>query len=263
MAQVERAEIEDLIRQGAAAARVGDRDEARQRFEKALALDESRVEAWLGLAGVVDSRQEKRRCFERVLALDPGNEEARAGLEWLERPAERPSEEPAAGAGETLYCANHPDVETLLRCNRCGKPICTRCAVRTPVGFRCKECVTELQANYFTARGYDYPIAGLVTLLASLVAGALIPWLAGFLGFYGWIALIFVSPAIAGGMAEIIRRGVGRRRGRHLWAVVCGAAVVGSLIGLALLWMFTGRLPLIQFGIYVVLLVSTLYARTR
>ncbi len=39
------------------------------------------------------------------------------------------------------YCANHPGVETSLRCNKCGKPICAKCAVRTPTGYRCKECV--------------------------------------------------------------------------------------------------------------------------
>ena len=41
---------------------------------------------------------------------------------------------------ETLYCANHSSVETLLRCSKCGKPICTRCIVQTPVGARCREC---------------------------------------------------------------------------------------------------------------------------
>ena len=40
------------------------------------------------------------------------------------------------GEPESLTCANHPDRETLLRCNKCGKPICISCAVRTPVGYR-------------------------------------------------------------------------------------------------------------------------------
>ena len=35
------------------------------------------------------------------------------------------------------YCANHPTVETTLRCNKCGKPICAKCAIRTPTGYRC------------------------------------------------------------------------------------------------------------------------------
>jgi hypothetical protein len=39
--------------------------------------------------------------------------------------------------------------ETLLRCNRCDRPMCTECAVQHPVGLRCKECIKELaRVNY-------------------------------------------------------------------------------------------------------------------
>ncbi|MGC9334733.1 MAG: B-box zinc finger protein, partial [Anaerolineae bacterium] len=55
-----------------------------------------------------------------------------------------------------LYCANHPNVETLLRCNRCGKPICTRCAVSTPVGYRCRECVGQQQSSFYPGGTLDY-----------------------------------------------------------------------------------------------------------
>ncbi len=41
---------------------------------------------------------------------------------------------------ETLFCINHPDEETVLQCSKCLQPICTRCAIRTPVGLRCPEC---------------------------------------------------------------------------------------------------------------------------
>lgn len=39
-----------------------------------------------------------------------------------------------------VACTYHPDVKTGLRCTRCGKPICPRDAVRTPVGLRCPDC---------------------------------------------------------------------------------------------------------------------------
>ena len=35
---------------------------------------------------------------------------------------------------DPLCCVNHPNKETYLRCNKCGQPICTKCAVGTPVG---------------------------------------------------------------------------------------------------------------------------------
>ncbi|MBK8050505.1 MAG: hypothetical protein IPK16_27420, partial [Anaerolineales bacterium] len=52
---------------------------------------------------------------------------------------------------EATYCATHATVETQLRCNRCARLICLKCAVLTPVGYRCKECVRTQQAVFFTA----------------------------------------------------------------------------------------------------------------
>src|SRR4029434_848988 len=41
---------------------------------------------------------------------------------------------------DEVRCTYHPSVMTRLRCSRCGKPICPRCGVRTPVGLRCPQC---------------------------------------------------------------------------------------------------------------------------
>ncbi len=41
---------------------------------------------------------------------------------------------------ETLYCYKHPKVDTVLRCGRCERPICTKCTILGPAGPRCREC---------------------------------------------------------------------------------------------------------------------------
>ena len=65
-----------------------------------------------------------------------------------------------------MHCANHPDRETMLRCNKCDKPICYECAVLTPVGYRCKECVREQQNVYYNAETTRILlIGGVVALL--------------------------------------------------------------------------------------------------
>ncbi len=64
------------------------------------------------------------------------------------------AETPAVDSG-VLYCTVHPNVETALRCNRCGRPMCNRCAVRTPVGYRCRECVRGQQQVFYTAQTLD------------------------------------------------------------------------------------------------------------
>jgi hypothetical protein len=124
-----------------------------------------------------------------------------------------------------MVCANHPHRETTLRCNRCGKPICPQCAVLTPVGYRCKECVRGQQKGFETARTIDYPIAGLISAVALGVA----MYLLGFLSWWG----IFIAPVVGGGVADIVHRAVGRRRSRYLPLM----AVIGGAIGaLPSLW---------------------------
>ncbi len=121
----------------------------------------------------------------------------------------------------TLRCAYHPDRETTLRCNKCEKPICTKCAVLTPVGYRCKECVRGQQSVFETARPADFVIAAVVSAVGTGIAMVLL----NFLGFWGF----FVAPIVGGGLAEIVRAAVRRRRGRKLPLVAALGGVVGVL----------------------------------
>ena len=41
---------------------------------------------------------------------------------------------------DTMFCYRHPKEATNLSCGRCGKPICTKCAIIGPAGPRCPEC---------------------------------------------------------------------------------------------------------------------------
>jgi Fe2+ transport system protein B len=125
---------------------------------------------------------------------------------------------------EILFCTVHPTVETSLRCNRCGRPMCAKCAVRTPVGYRCKECVREQQDKFFDAQMLDYFLAGGISLALSFFAALLI---ARFSFFF--ILAFFLSPAAGGAIGSVIWQMTKKRRGRYTAYVVGLGVVVGAL----------------------------------
>ncbi len=166
---------------------------------------------------------------------------------------------------DTLYCANHPQVATSLRCNRCNRPICTRCAVRTPVGYRCRDCVRSQQQVFETALWYDYAVAVVLAAVLGFVSSLLLSLVGRFLIF-----VIFLAPVAGGITAEVVRAAVRRRRGRRLPLAAVAGFVLGCLplLGLPLLGaLLTGSagqlLGLLLPLVYVVLASSTLYARLR
>jgi len=277
----------ELIRRGQAAARIGAQDEARRLLRQAVELDPKRADAWLALAGVEENTQDKIVCLETVLTLEPGNADAKLGLEMLHArkaaaPVGRSQDDLEAVIAEAsrrleksvgpapaditppddtaVYCANHPSVPTLLRCNRCGKPICTRCTVRTPVGYRCRECVGQQRAAYFTGGPVDYVIGGLI----SAVLGGLVTLVVTFLraGFFGLFFAFILGPAAGVGIAEAVRWAVRRRRTRYLWLAVAIGAVAGSLPALALA-LFGNISSILTAGLFLTLAVSAAAARLR
>jgi len=159
-----------------------------------------------------------------------------------------------------LYCYVHPDRETLLRCNRCERPICSQCAVLTPTGYRCKNCVHGQQKVFDTAQSTDFIAAAGIALVLSFL-GSLI---AGVMGFF----TIFIAPIAGVIIAEAVRWALHRRRSRLLFRTAAGAAALGSLpllVAALLPLLFGGGiggiLGLIYRGLYTVLVTSSVYYR--
>jgi hypothetical protein len=161
----------------------------------------------------------------------------------------------------TLTCYVHPDRETSLRCNRCERPICAQCAVRTPTGYRCKQCVREQQKIFDTAEWYDYLIGFGVTAGLSLLTSIILVVISGFLGFFMWL----VSFAIAGSagviIANLAQSTLRKRRSRRLFWVVAAGVVVGAL-PVILFLLLTGNLfSIVWQGLYLFVATPTVYAR--
>ena len=161
----------------------------------------------------------------------------------------------------TLYCYVHPDRETSLRCNRCEQPICAQCAVRTPTGYRCKECVRSQQKVYNTAEWYDYIIGFALTAILSLLASVILFVISGFIGFFMW----FISFAVAGAagvfIANITQAALRKHRSKQLFWLVATGVIVGA-IPVILFLLFSGNFfSIIWQGIYLITATPTVYAR--
>src|SRR5512147_2598794 len=92
-----------------------------------------------------------------------------------------------------LHCYVHPDRETSLRCNNCNRPICAECAVRTPTGYRCRECVKGQLRVFDTAQWHDYILGFVVGAVLSGVAAFLVI-LVSRIGFFGWFLIAAGAP---------------------------------------------------------------------
>ena len=159
-----------------------------------------------------------------------------------------------------VYCANHPGVETSLRCNKCGKPICAKCAIRTPTGYRCKECVRGQLKIFDTAVWYDYLlgflIAGILGFLASLLAS-----LISRVGFIGWFLIIIGAPTAGIIIAEGVRLVIRKHRSRALFITIASAVIVGALPVILSQLITLNLFSLIFQGIYLFIATPVVYTR--
>ncbi len=156
-----------------------------------------------------------------------------------------------------VRCTYHPDVETLLRCSRCGTPICPRCAVRTPVGMRCPACsgVAVRRALEPSTLARALGVGLLVAIPVGVLWGIAPAW-----GFY--LALI-----LGFGSVETIAKAVPGWRGPMLQAVAIGVVVLGIAVSR---WVLARQLgidlgqvnqftPRLQRGLYLQLVPDLLF----
>jgi len=77
-------DTDDLLKQGIAALKAGQKAEARRLLERVVQQDENNETAWLWLSGAVDTDSERIHCLRETLRINPDNQHARRGLEKLE-----------------------------------------------------------------------------------------------------------------------------------------------------------------------------------
>jgi hypothetical protein len=132
---------------------------------------------------------------------------------------------------QTLRCARHPGVETVLRCGRCETPICPRCLVATPVGARCPTCA---RVKRFALTTKPRELAQAIALgVGAAALGTLILSFIPFLGLIGYALLGFV-------VGEAVSVGANRKRARELAPIAVACLFVGYDVGTAIRFIMGG-----------------------
>ncbi len=135
-----------------------------------------------------------------------------------------------------MKCDTHPDVETSLRCGKCGRPICPRCMVETPVGARCRQCARLYRLPTFRVSRRHYLLAGAVGFGLALVSGLIWGIIARVLPFF--YTNLLIAAGIGWVQGELISITVNRKRGTGLAIVAALAVVLSYLVAVISPWGF-------------------------
>lgn len=129
-----------------------------------------------------------------------------------------------------LYCANHPNVETYLRCAKCEKPICARCRVSTPIGFRCFDCANlDVLPTYAISTDY-YVKAMLFGIVAATISAIFI----GFVPLFEFWGAVFMGITVP----EAVAAAANQKRGPGLQRVAVACVVAGFVLSRVIMEVF-------------------------
>lgn len=151
---------------------------------------------------------------------------------------------PDAGTSTTPHCYRHPDRETYISCQRCGRPICPDCMNQASVGFQCPECLRQGHSQTRVARtsfggrvGTGSPVLT-ITLMAINVAVFLV--LHATNGLHGAIGKRLVEIPSSEGYAPVLNL-EGVAQGSY-WQLVTSTFAHYDILHIAMnmigLWIF-------------------------
>jgi len=284
-------DVAALIQEANAALIAGDTFHARQRFRQALDVDPESADAWVGMAAAVRPYREKREHLRRALELQPdhpgagaaiGEVEARIAAGELLAPATPREARQAAARAEvaaapafpeevaaapeapaTLFCYNHPNRETGLRCTNCERPICADCVRPAPVGQLCPECAKARRPTNYQVNWATLAVAGAITLVYSVVVSYLALQILGSVGFFSFIIAFLLGPLAGNLLARLLERATRNKRGRELQVTVSVCYTLGALPLLAILLLVSAGFPLLLLGLFTVLAITSAMAALR
>jgi len=109
-------ETQQLLDDGIAALRIGNREEARRKLMQIINADERNEFAWLYLSEAVESDEDRQICLENVLTINPANERAETELKALQDKMAQEQIEAGDLVCPTCGATNPPGSQRCLGC---------------------------------------------------------------------------------------------------------------------------------------------------
>jgi hypothetical protein len=124
-------------------------------------------------------------------------------------------------------CEFHPTVDTEVTCTECGRYICPKDMVPTPVGYKCRICARPAKSQYTYVKPRQLIVGGALAAVAGIGGAFLLSFAPGG-GYFGLLIGYFWGVLTA----EAARRGSGGHRGREMAIVASVAVWVGWILSL-------------------------------
>ncbi len=142
-----------------------------------------------------------------------------------------------------MYCAEHEETPTNLRCSRCERPVCPECMVQAPVGIRCREHGRPAKLpTYDVSTGFI--VRGVAAGVGIGVLGGLILGIAGV--FTNVLYFPYVFTLAMAGLGYLVGEGISRATNKKRGQPLIVAAVVGVVLAFVVVVGFTG----LQLGLF-------------
>jgi Tol biopolymer transport system component len=161
-------DLEQLLNDGIAAAKAGNKAEARRLIEEVLAKNDRLERAWMALAGLVDTARERRICLENVLEINPNNDRARQALGQLDAatpaaPATRSVSSPPPTSAPSTPSRPAAEVSPRRAQQRVSAP-------KAPPGVQATSGAKEAWRSQRTQQGFKLSIPFITVAVLGLLA---------------------------------------------------------------------------------------------